>query len=306
MIKRLPFLALSIALLSLCLTASAFAVPYDSPTASINAVGHSKVTMTVTAGASGALDGFTVCWMTLDDFDNYGDVWPSTLIYPGLGWSAFTGAPTLNDFAGGADYKLAPFESMTIEIGDLLDESGYSSNDAGELADGTAYVLCAFAKAGSGLTQSLYSQTLTGALTVQGTNCTYTQGYWKNHAGAWPVLSLTLGSVSYTQAQLLAILAQPVAGNGLISMAHQLIATKLNLAGGGVPTALVTSTIAAADAQIGALVVPPVGAGSLTPASTSTETQTFDDFNQGITGPGHCGETPTRSSTWGSVKTRYR
>src|SRR4051812_12086632 len=52
--------------------------------------------------------------------------------------------------------------------------------------------------------------------------CTLTQGYWKNHPSAWPVTSLTLGSVSYNQTQLLAILHKPVQGNGLVSLAHQL------------------------------------------------------------------------------------
>ena len=136
-------------------------------------------------------------------------------------------------------------------------------------------------------------------------NCTFTQGYWKNHPGVWPVPSLTLGTVAYTQAQLLAIFGQPAAGNGLISLAHQLIAAKLNIANGADPTAI-SATILAADALIGGLVVPPVGAGFLAPASTSALTQALDDYNNGLTGPGHCGETPARTATWGQVKTLYR
>jgi hypothetical protein len=56
--------------------------------------------------------------------------------------------------------------------------------------------------------------------------CTFTQGYWENHPAAWPVDSLVLGDHEYTQAELLQILDQPVAGNGLIALAHQLIAAK--------------------------------------------------------------------------------
>ena len=33
--------------------------------------------------------------------------------------------------------------------------------------------------------------------------CPLTQGYWKNHSNAWPVNSLTLGSQTYTKAELL-------------------------------------------------------------------------------------------------------
>ena len=43
-----------------------------------------------------------------------------------------------------------------------------------------------------------------------------------------------------------------------------------------------------ADALIGGLVVPPVGAGSLANATTSALTNTLSDYNEGKTGPGHC------------------
>lgn len=118
--------------------------------------------------------------------------------------------------------------------------------------------------------------------------CTYTQGYWKNHAAAWPVTSLDLGTVTYDQTQLLSILNAPVQGNGLISLAHQLIAAKLNGATSSTPG--IGASIAAADALIGSLVVPPVGSDYLDPSATSSLTDALDDFNSGITGPGHCGD----------------
>jgi len=48
------------------------------------------------------------------------------------------------------------------------------------------------------------------------------------------------------------------------------------------------SAIASADAMIGSLVVPPVGGGSLAPATTSPLVQALDDYNSGVTGPGAC------------------
>jgi hypothetical protein len=117
--------------------------------------------------------------------------------------------------------------------------------------------------------------------------CTFTQGFWKNHEEDWPVTSLTLGTVTYTQDQLLAILRRPVRGNGLVSLAHQLIAAKLNIAAGADPSAI-SASIAAADAAIGALVIPPVGSGSLSPSSVSALVDALDDYNNGVTGPGHC------------------
>jgi hypothetical protein len=141
--------------------------------------------------------------------------------------------------------------------------------------------------------------------TTSSTNCTYTQGYWKNHPEAWPSTNLTLGTVNYTAAELLAILGQPVQGNGLVSLAHQLIAAKLNINNGADPTAA-SAAIASADAMIGGLVIPPIGGGYLAPATTSSLTQTLDDYNNGVTGPGHCGQVPVQSTTWGGVKALYR
>jgi cysteine-rich repeat protein len=122
-------------------------------------------------------------------------------------------------------------------------------------------------------------------ITEQG-DCTLTQGYWKNHPAAWPITSVTLGSVTYTQAQALDIFAQPVNGNGLVSLAHQLIAAKLNVASGA--TNSVVNEIAQADSTIGALVVPPVGTGFLATTATAGLAQALDDYNTGATGPGHC------------------
>jgi cysteine-rich repeat protein len=112
----------------------------------------------------------------------------------------------------------------------------------------------------------------------QAEDCTFTQGYWKNHAEAWDVTSLTLGGTPYTQAQLLSILRTPVRGNGLVSLAHQLIAAKLNLANGA-DDADIADEIAAADALIGSRVVPPIGSGYLSPSSTSSLVGALDGFN---------------------------
>ena len=120
-----------------------------------------------------------------------------------------------------------------------------------------------------------------------GQNCTYTQGYWKNHADVWPLQSLTLGAVSYNASQLLQILNRPAQGNGLVILAHQLIAAKLNIANGANPTAVQQSVIDA-DTMIGGLIVPPIGNGYLSPSQTSELTDTLTEYNEGTIGPGHC------------------
>ncbi|MFO7610726.1 MAG: hypothetical protein R6X35_16320 [Candidatus Krumholzibacteriia bacterium] len=65
--------------------------------------------------------------------------------------------------------------------------------------------------------------------------CNYTPGFWKNHAAAWPVTELSLGGMTYDQAELLAILATPVGGDATIILAYHLIAAKLNVLNGSDP-----------------------------------------------------------------------
>ena len=127
-----------------------------------------------------------------------------------------------------------------------------------------------------------------------GEGCTLTIGFWKTHfPDAWPadVLAsgLTLGTVSYTAAQLEDIFNTPPAGNGLIILAHQLIGAKINIASGADATGI-QSSIDAADALIGGLVVPPVGSGFLAPGDTGSLVTALTDFNEGTTGAGHCDE----------------
>ena len=297
--------SLSMSLVALTLfAATSFAAPLDTPTISAVSLGHAKARLTITAGASGAPNGFEVCYMPAALFAQYGG-WPATGWWPEEGWVTYTGIGTLNTWgAQQVDFKLAAGQSIDVEIGDAFDETGVAGT-LGELKDATDWVVCVFAVGGGGFQKSPYSPNLLGTTTPQGENCTFTIGYWKNHTDVWPPGNLTLGTVVYTPAQLLSILNQPVAGNGLVSLAQQLIAAKLNIANGADATSI-AATITAADNLIGGLVVPPVGGGFLAPATTSALTQALDDYNNGVTGPGHCGSTPTRTSTWGGVKTIVR
>ena len=91
--------------------------------------------------------------------------------------------------------------------------------------------------------------------------CVLGQGYWKNH-GQWPVNQLQLGNRTYNRQELQSILRQPPRGNSLVQLAHQEIAAKLNIANGA-DQSCVAQILAAADASIGNLVIPPVGNGHL-------------------------------------------
>ncbi len=65
--------------------------------------------------------------------------------------------------------------------------------------------------------------------------CPKSQGYWKNHSTAWPVDSLVLGSQTYSQAELLAILRTPIRGDASLILAKQLVGSKLNIENGSNP-----------------------------------------------------------------------
>ena len=113
--------------------------------------------------------------------------------------------------------------------------------------------------------------------------CVLTQGYYRTHA-CLPLSYLTLGSVVYSAAQVQDILNAMPNGNGLIALAHQLIAAKLNVADG----ASAPAGIATADADIGALIVPPVGSGFLDPIPLESLISNLDAFNMGNAGTPHC------------------
>lgn len=120
--------------------------------------------------------------------------------------------------------------------------------------------------------------------------CVLSQGFWKNHPEDWPVSDLELGTVLYDQSQLLQILREKVKGNGLVSLAKQLIAAKLNIASGSLVPPGVQDAIDSADAQIDGLVIPPIGGGSLRPNITGPNREILADYNNGLSdGPASCG-----------------
>jgi hypothetical protein len=78
-----------------------------------------------------------------------------------------------------------------------------------------------------------------------------TQGFWKNHPDAWPVTSLTIGGMVYTEAQLITVLkTPPKGGDAVLILAHQLIAAELNVANGAAESAMTAMVIANADSLL--------------------------------------------------------
>ena len=111
-------------------------------------------------------------------------------------------------------------------------------------------------------------------------NCVLGQGYWKNHA-EWPVTELQLGNNTYNRQELQMILETDVRTNGLVSVAHQEIAAKLNIASGA-DGSCIQQTLANLDALIGDLVIPPVGTGFLLPRQTASYVSILTQYNEGF------------------------
>lgn len=251
------------------------------------------VTVKVCGGLpTGAPAGFQLQWFQGGPSDPF----PTT---------AADGRCVSNFYSKAKGHFLAPGECIDVSIGELLAQQSSSTTPgcAVPLQCGSSYGFKGFAKGKSPYNRSLASTVAycaTLACTPPGESCTYTQGYWNNHGPVpsgnneytWPepprTAGLMLGTVPYTPAQLQSILNQPVQGNGLVSLARQLIAAKLNVANGADPTDI-AQAIADADLLIGARVVPPVGNGSLPTATTSALNDALTDYNEGKTGPGHCG-----------------
>ena len=290
--------------LAACLVVPALsgAATLDTPSMSVVGAGPSYISIDVQAGASGTPYGFTIEWMTKADFDAYG--WPTNYTPPGFNYCTFDGTPTLNVTPGVTSFLLPSGATAKVVLGELFDETGMYSTYLDEMLPVTQYAVRVRAEAGPSASASANSGTLIVGSGVQEV-CRFTQGFWKNHSSAWPVTSLTLGTVSYTQAQLLAILGTPAGGNGLLILAHQLIAAKLNAILSAPPPSIVAD-IAAADALIGGLVCPPIGGGFLSPASVTTLESDLDMFNNGQTGGDQCVGTPAEHSSWGKLKTLYR
>lgn len=265
-------------------------LPLAVPTVECTGETQASIYLQVCAGATGAPAGFSLQWMTADDYAANGSAWYLS-DDPRLCKASFSGNANISR------YNLAAGECVQVNIGELLFDNGASTNCPDALVCGTDYVFRSFAHATSAKMRSDFTANIVcGTLDCDSVGtCTYTQGYWKTHGpvptgnnvNEWPVNSLQLGSVLYTDLELQAILDKPAAGNGLIVLAHQLIAAKLNVANGADPTD-VAAAIAAADLLIGGLVVPPAGSGYLAPGLTSGLVATLTAYNEGLTGPGHC------------------
>jgi hypothetical protein len=125
-----------------------------------------------------------------------------------------------------------------------------------------------------------------GNIVPAGSCQTLTQGYWKNHQGAWQDGSgLSLGTTFYTNSQLEDILNTPVRGDASVDLAHQLIAALLNIAN-GTSSIPIQTTLNDAATLLGSGTVPEnIPASSPVGQQMTGDASILNDYNNGqITG----------------------
>jgi hypothetical protein len=130
------------------------------------------------------------------------------------------------------------------------------------------------------ISQGLWAQEATPEA---GEDCAHGPGHWVSHPEDWAVTSLTLGSQSYSQTELLLILSGGGDGDASLILARQLIAAKLSAAG-GVSSAVMDSLISAGDALLASF--PGKLPYNIEPSSDDGQSMTalgntLDSFNAG-------------------------
>lgn len=194
--------------------------------------------------------------------------------------------------------------SVTLRngLGVVIGTTTTNSNGLYEFAGlrpGT-YTVTVTAPAGSTPTYDLdgiATANVAGVTTVSGTNRsdvdfgyrplvapgTGTPGYWKTHAEAWPVATITIGGVTYTRDQAIALMTRSDKQDRTLTMFQSLVSAKLNVAVGN-DFSCVQSTILAADAWMATY---PAGSGVAAGGATSPWrvgdplNATLDAYNNG-------------------------
>ena len=228
--------------------------------------GQDYIDINVTAGSpTGAPAGFTIQWQTTGDYEQFG--WPADSSCP----LDAEGVPTCGEslckasFSGNAassTYNLAAGQSVTVRIGDLLLDSGVSTDcPAVKLLCGHNYVFRAFAHANSTRQRSDFTANLTCSTLECPVGCdpnVKSLAFWENqYPEAWPAevleSGLTIGCTTYTAEELEAILlTTPGEGDCTTVLLQQVIVANLNIANSATEdyAALIAETLAAADALL--------------------------------------------------------
>ena len=121
--------------------------------------------------------------------------------------------------------------------------------------------------------------------------CPKIEGFWKNNLDAWPVDSMTLGVMTYSEADLVALLQRPRRGDASLILADPLIVAKLNAATDAQVPQTALDAIAAADGLLAAHTTKAPLPYQISPKSMLGRQMvgaatTLDEYNNGLLTPG--------------------
>lgn len=129
-------------------------------------------------------------------------------------------------------------------------------------------------------------------------NCTFTIHFWKVYSGAWETNHIIFGERAYTKVQAISILNIEDPSLATTRLMQQYITALLNTLKGADPTEIERTMERALEWLI---VHPPeIGLSQSESLAGETLAGTLEDFNNGVTGPGHCEHepfTPTPGAT---------
>jgi hypothetical protein len=244
-----------------------------------------SATCSYSAGVGGAVDGTNTATATLNEIDfsgsedyTFGD--PTTEIdecvdvtddqYGALGTVCADESPKTFEYT----LDIGPYD--TCGEYDFVNVASFTTNDTGATG----------------------SDDHTVNVTVPCGECTLTQGYWKTHSefgpapydDTWALLPNGASTPFFLSGKTwYQVFWTAPAGNVYYILAHQYMAARLNILSGA------TTTPAVDAAMLGALNF----FNMKTPTSSLTRAQrnqllawatTLDNYNNGVTGPGHCSE----------------
>src|SRR5204863_60552 len=112
-----------------------------------------------------------------------------------------------------------------------------------------------------------------------GAQCVYTRDEWTAIPN-WPVQELQLGNVIYDRGELQFIMDESIGNNGLIAVAQEEIAAKLNIANGA-HFDCIAETVTDVDVLIGNLVIPPIGSGFIPLGNVQGYVNQLAQYNKG-------------------------
>ena len=187
-------------------------------------------------------------------------------------------------------------------VGPFADVGGHAVENTATLASASSEQAIASAGIDGGLASSTFTITVNVIPSSGDDGCTYTTGYWKNHAGAkkapdfvtalLPVWLGTAGGATSlnvtTASHALAVFSPARSSNGIEKLQAALLTAELNIASGASPTDA-AATISAAHTYRATHA--PSSWSGLAKTERSTVLgwfKTLDAYNSGAIGPGHC------------------